>query len=201
MTAPRRMPRGQMRAKSAPATIGALLYSLERFDPVNAREIFPWAQNFVMGMPLAPWQRPFKWSLEQCARFVESAWMGVHLGTYIVTEMELMDRADVEFAPLSEMVLDGQQRLKALELYFTDGFALNDLDGNPTLWSEVDTVDRRRFQNTLFTRSTIPMDSEAQLRLFYDTLNFGGVAHLESERAMPGHAPEEVESPEQESQA
>jgi uncharacterized protein with ParB-like and HNH nuclease domain len=38
----------------------------------------------VMGYKLPIWQRQEKWSDAQCSRFVESIWMGVGLGTFMV---------------------------------------------------------------------------------------------------------------------
>lgn len=185
----RTMPRPGITPHIAPMTISALVNDLKQFDPEKAQREYPWANRFVMGLPLAPWQREFKWSGDQARRFIHSAWTGVHLGTYIVTELELRREADgfrgVEFLPLSNCVIDGQQRLMALEMYLTDQLAVADSEGRLTLWSEVDARDRRRFQNTIFSRGMIRERDETVLRSTYDLMNFGGVAHEEHERAMP----------------
>lgn len=185
----RAMPRPGITPHIAPMTLGALINEFRQFDPGNAQREYPWANRYVMGLPLPPWQRKFKWSDDQARRFIHSAWTGVHLGTYLVTELELRREADgfrgIEFLRLSNCVIDGQQRLKALEMYLTDQLAVPDSEGTLTLWSEVDARDRRRFHNTIFSRGMIRERDEIKLAETYDLMNFGGSPHLESERAMP----------------
>ena len=140
-----------------------------------------------MGLPLAPWQREFKWSMDQVQRFITSAWTGVHLGSYIVTATDLRKEdagfRGIEYLSLSNMAIDGQQRLQALELYLNDQVPVPDVSGVPVLWNATPLVDRRRFLNTVFSRSEIPLLPEPELQIFYDTLNFGGVPHTAEERA------------------
>lgn len=185
-TQTRQMPRPGLSAQIAPMTIGALMHEFARFDPQTAAAEYPWADRFVMGFPLAPWQREFKWSVEQVERFITSVWAGVHLGTYCLTEYELSagpDGKGVVYDHLSNCVIDGQQRLKALELYLTDQVAVPDVQGAPCTWSEVDPVDRRRFERTHFSRGVLRERDEATLRSAYDLMNFSGLPHAEHERA------------------
>lgn len=179
------MPRPHHTPVMSPTTISALIHEFKAFDAAVAQREYPWATRFVMGIPLAPWQREFKWDIAQCQRFVSSIWTGVHLGSYVLTDMDLVSGLDhVEHVHLSNCVIDGQQRLRALELYLTDGFAVPDAAGAPALWSEVGVPDRRRFGHTTFTRGTIRDLDEQALRLTYDRLNFGGTPHEEHERAV-----------------
>ena len=156
MTA-RSMPRPALTPQVAPRTIGALMLELKDFDPAKASSECPWADRFAMGLPLAPWQRDFKWSEERSRRFITSAWTGVHLGTYVVTDMELRPAGDgfdgVEYEYLTNCVIEGQQRLKTLELYLTDQLAVPDASGDLALWSEVAERDQRRFGNVHATVS------------------------------------------------
>lgn len=181
------MPAPEFRPYVAPVPIGALIHEHRNFDSAKAPAQYPWATRFVLGLPLAPWQREFKWSSHQCQRFVTSAWTGVHLGTYLVTAARYRDERNgfegLEYLPLSNMVVDGQQRLKAIELYVTNQLAVPDIDGDPCFWEDVGAVQKRRFLNTVFNRGEIREESEAGLRNFYDVLNFGGIAHEEHERA------------------
>lgn len=189
------MPRPTFSPTVSPRTLDSLVSSLRKFqeDEQEVRREYPWADRFAMGVPLAPWQREFKWTEEQSRRFITSAWTGIHLGTYVVVAMDLRNDVGhdrVEHAYLSDCVIEGQQRLKSLELYFTDCLAVPDVDGAPTLWSEVDLVEQRRFRNVVFSRGELREHDEAKLRHVYDLMNFGGVAHEESERAeipRPGH--------------
>jgi len=184
------MPGPTLRPHIAPKPIGALFFELKKFSRETASTEYPWATRFVMGLPLAPWQREFKWSGDQCKKFILSAWTGVHLGTYLVTDLNIRDgSADftgLEHLPLSNMVLDGQQRLTALEMYLTDRLELEDVDGSPCKWSQVNAVQQRRFLNTVFDCGVMRLTDEQQLRALYDLHNFGGIAHLEEERALGG---------------
>lgn len=189
LPAMRWMPEPSLRPYMAPMAIGALIYDHKNFDAEKAPALYPWATRFVLGLPLAPWQREFKWSEEQCQRFITSAWTGVHLGTYLVTAEQYREERNgftgVEYLPMTNMVIDGQQRLKAIELYVTNQLAVPDVDGKPCFWAEVGEVQRRRFSNTIFSRGVVREDSELALRTLYDVLNFGGIAHDEHERALP----------------
>lgn len=180
------MPRPTYRPFVSPRTLDSLVSSLRSFqeDELQVRREYPWAERFMMGIPLAPWQREFKWSEEQSRRFITSAWTGIHLGTYVVAEMALRSDVDgVEHLFLSDCVIEGQQRLRSLELYFTDQLAVPDADGALTLWSEVALVEQRRFRNVVFSRGQLPKHDEDELRRVYDLMNFGGIAHEEHERA------------------
>jgi len=174
----------------SPMAISALMADLKRFksNEAEVRRESPWAERFVMGLPLAPWQRDFVWTPEQSARFITSAWTGINLGSYVLTEMALDGNGDeIRHLPLSSCVLDGQQRLRALEQYFDDEIAVPDASGCLTLWSELNEVEKRWFGHRIFDRGIIPMDTEAALRQLYDIMNFGGTPHEEHERAAPRH--------------
>jgi hypothetical protein len=182
-----KMPRPSLTPTVAPRTIDALVHEFREFDAETAQAQYPWADRFVMGLPLAPWQREFKWTEQQSQRFITSAWTGVFLGTYVLTVMEL--RANdasfkgIEYLPLSNCVIEGQQRLRTLELYLTNKLAVPDADGKLAMWDDVDLVEQRRFRNVIFSRGELRERDEAKLRLLYNLMNFGGVAHDEAERA------------------
>lgn len=182
------MPKPGFSPSMAPRTISALIHEFGEFDADRARREYPWASRFVMGLPLAPWQRQFKWDEAQCQRFINSIWTGVHLGTYLVTDFDLREEAGgfqgIEYKFLSNCVIDGQQRLKALELYLTDQLLVPNAAGKLTRWSDVGAVDCRRFGHTIFSRGTLRELDEHSLKSYYDLLNFGGTAHEEHERAL-----------------
>lgn len=181
------MPKPLISPSVGPRTLEALILEMNEHDPVRAAKEYPWADRFVMGIPLAPWQREFKWTPEQCGRFISSAYSGVHLGTYLMTKFDVDSGpggVGVEFPYLSNMLIDGQQRLTAIEMYLKDQIAVPDVNGRPTLWSEVGRLDQIRFKRTIFSRGEVGFDSELELRRVYDLMNFGGVAHLDSERAL-----------------
>jgi hypothetical protein len=146
-----------------------------------------------MGLPLTPWQRKFVWTEEQSRRFITSAWTGVHLGTYVLSQLEVglantgaagaAEADGVEYAYLSNCVIEGQQRLTSLELYITNRLSAPDNTGRPTLWAEVSAADQRRFENTIFSCGTVRDRDEQRLRSLYDLMNFSGTPHAESDRA------------------
>lgn len=181
-----KMPTRRLEATSQPRTIDSLLHDFESFNETKALVEYPWAERFVMGLPLPTWQRDFKWSDEQCQRFITSVWTGCHLGNYVVNreESETAPDGKLVFTPMSNVVIDGQQRLMAIQKYILNEIAVPDLEGVPRFFSEVGAAEKRRFGNTIFTRSEIDIASEENLRMFYDMLNYGGVPHLPEERAV-----------------
>jgi hypothetical protein len=184
-----RMPRPTASPRVSPVPIAALLMEFKRFqnDEAAVRAEYPWAERFVLGLPLPWWQREFEWSEHQCQRFITSAWTGISLGAYVLTEFDLVSGDGVRYLKNTNVVMDGQQRLTALELYFTDRVAVPDVDGKPTLWSELSHREQRWFSNRIFDRGTIRERDEAKLIEYYNLWAFGGTPHKEHQRAvMPG---------------
>jgi hypothetical protein len=135
----------------------------------------PLGRPLVMGFVIPDWQRPLVWNTDQMIRFIQSAWMGLNLGTFTYN---LTDEPN----PLTDNVLvDGQQRLWAIEQYLDDAFPVF---GHH--YSELPPVDTRRFSNsTQFSSYRLETTDEDFLRRYYDMMNFGGVAHTEEQRAAP----------------
>lgn len=125
----------------------------------------------VMGFPLPEWQRPLVWSESQKMRFIESIWLGMPLGTYTLNFLEAGH-------PLDGLVIDGQQRLAAIEDYVEDRLVV--FGGR---WSDVSIEDQRRFKATTFARYETRSYEEDFLRRYYDLMNFGGVPHEQDQRA------------------
>lgn len=142
------------------------------------------AQTWLLGYILPPFQRPVVWSEDRMIRFIESAVLGFNLGTWcynnagdapmrIINGREYFHRTDL-------WLIDGQQRLTALDRFFDDFFPVFGL-----FWSEVDTVRKRNFlSSTGFPAYETRIYDETALRDLYDRLNFGGVAHTADQRAM-----------------
>ena len=132
----------------------------------------------VCGYTLPSWQRGLKWSTEQCIRFIESAWLGLHLGTWVSNAMDWASD-DARAHSLSGILIDGQQRFHALDQYWADAFPVF---GH--IWSELDKVEQRRFLSRPFASTEVAIWDDRPLRELYDRLNFGGTAHEDSERAV-----------------
>jgi hypothetical protein len=140
----------------------------------------------VCGFTLAPCQRELKWDEAQSIRFIESAWLGLHLGEWIVNAQE-WDGPDGQAHPLSGVLIDGQQRLHALELYWEDAFPVF---GHK--WSALDQVEQRRFLRRGFSSAEVSIWDDQVMRELSDRLNFGGTPHLESERAVQPGTPTKI---------
>lgn len=126
----------------------------------------------VMGFALPSWQRGLVWSRQQKVAFIESAWRGVPLGTYTYNEAPIG-------SPLDYLLIDGQQRMSAIQAYIEDEFAVFGYR-----WSELPKIDGRRWSmTTLFSSYVTHTEDEEYLRGYYNLMNFGGTAHKESERA------------------
>jgi len=129
-------------------------------------------RRYIMGYAVPSWQRPLVWTRDQMVSFIESAWLGVSLGTYAYNRGRIG-------SPFDDLLIDGQQRMFALESYLKDEFPVFGC-----LWSETTIVDKRMFQMTAtFACYITETEDEAYLRNYYNLLNFGGTPHKESERA------------------
>lgn len=182
-----RMPTDVLDAKVSNLCITEVLGRYERFTQVGSEEstYYPWADRFVMGFPLPAWQRPLVWSLEQKVKFIESIWAGVDIGSYMVNDQYeyVGEEGNRSFRLHSEILLDGQQRLSAIEAYVTNKFPVPDVAGDPRYWSDLPRVERRRFGHFHFARANIKSWDEAQLRMAYDLRSLGGTPHTEDQRA------------------
>lgn len=177
---PRVMPEPLLRCSTSNFPVGHLVF--KRTDSPHEREYWrgdtgPW----LMGHRLPPFQRPPVWTREQSVRFLESAWMGLHLGTYVVNRCEkwmLVDGKPFKPHKTDLWLIDGQQRLRALDAYLSDEWPVFGYR-----WSELRRFEQRRFESVPFAQSTTHEDDEGVLRELYDRLNFGGTPHEESQRA------------------
>lgn len=128
----------------------------------------------LFGYKLPEWQRPFVWDDKQCAKFIESIWLGVALSPFMVN-----DSLDTE---ISLILLDGQQRLTAIDRYWSGEFGVRGEDGNTYLWSELTQAEQMHFLRIPFPWLETNYESEADLRAAYDRHNFGGTAHTVDQR-------------------
>lgn len=131
----------------------------------------------VCGYSLPIWQRDLTWNESQKIRFIESAYLGFHLGHWVFNSFDWDDNNRA--LPFSGILIDGQQRLNALEEYWDNKFPVAGL-----YWSDVEKRDKTRFLRTGFASTEVTINDESALMEMYDRLNFGGTPHLESERAI-----------------
>lgn len=126
----------------------------------------------VMGFVLPDWQRGLVWTQEQKVALIESAWMGISIGTYTYNQAAIGSQYDY-------LLIDGQQRMSAIEGYITDQFPVFGY-----LFSELPVADLRRWQmSTAFNSYAMETEDEPVLRNYYNLMNFGGTAHPADGRA------------------
>jgi hypothetical protein len=139
---------------------------------------------------LPPFQRELVWDHGMMARFVESIWKGVDIGRYVVNDAQdaphkRKQGGGIEWHPTDRWLIDGQQRLTAIQTYLDDGFAIKGADGMLHMWSDLPKVDQRHFGAKPFDRGMVRIYDEHDLRVLYDTMNFGGIPHRADQRALP----------------
>lgn len=120
---------------------------------------------------LPVFQRPAVWSMEQNIRLIENIWRGIPIGSYSVNVGEFGGANDM-------LLLDGQQRIRAIILYVNDGFRVFG-----KLYSELSQKDYRFFSTAKFSKHETRFSNEQDMRDYYNAMNFGGVNHTESQRA------------------
>ena len=170
MDSARVMPRHVDLGQHQATTVSAPIHNWEHW--IKAGRPNQHGLRMVMGYALPTWQRGAVWTEAQQVAFLESAWRGIPLGTFTYNSLHTL-------GPLDNLLIDGQQRMTAIERYLTDQF--------PVLgyrWSEVTVVDRRFFDfSTLFGSYRCHSEDEPYLRNYYNLMNFGGTAHQPKERA------------------
>ncbi|GHE72988.1 hypothetical protein GCM10019059_35740 [Camelimonas fluminis] len=165
-----RMPRRVDLGRHMEVSIEFALYQLEKVRVAPDR-INPAGRRTVMGFILPAWQRPLVWSAEQKVAFIESSWRGIPLGTYTFNQ-------DEPGSDLDYLLIDGQQRLTAIEDYIHDRFPVFGL-----LFSQLTLPERSRWENTKFAAYKCESADENYLRRYYNIMNFAGTPHLPHQRA------------------
>lgn len=176
MTVDRLMPDPCFLGNTKAMTMGEIIHSEDHNKDILQHDTIK-DRRRVLGYCLPSWQRELVWSEEQCIRFIESAYDGLHLGTYVLNEYKWSSGSDVVH-PLSNMLIDGQQRIHAISEYLKDKFKVYGY-----YYSETTKIDKRLFDGIGFARASIRIYDEEKLKSLYNKLNFGGTAHKEYERA------------------
>ncbi|KZX57678.1 hypothetical protein A3709_18820 [Halioglobus sp. HI00S01] len=132
--------------------------------------------RYACGFPLPTFQRPLCWDQSQEVAFVESAWLGLSLGSFSHHIMEWGQGGVAK--PFSGWLIDGQQRLTSLQRYWTDEFRVFG-----AYWSDLDLVEQRRFKNIRLPHFEVALWDESRIRDLYNRLAFGGVPHTPEQRA------------------
>lgn len=140
--------------------------------------------EYLFRFKIPDFQRPIVWDNNQCIKFIESAWLGYDIGSYLVNKVQNWvklknDDSGKEYIhPYDDYLLDGQQRINAIKRYIACDFKVFGL-----LYCELTEIEKRRFENTTFTQNRVFLTDITELKELYNRLNFGGTAHTEDQRA------------------
>ena len=141
-------------------------------------------ERTLLGLALPPWQRQEVWTVEQSRRFVESQFLGLGCGYYVITSSDWFDNGDLK--PMSAWLLDGQQRISALRDFLIGNMTVF---GN-VLFSGMSLAEQLRFKRISFPCFELDYtDNEDALKELYDRLNFGGTPHSPEQRVLPASTP------------
>ncbi|QXM18781.1 hypothetical protein [Vibrio phage ST2-1pr] len=138
---------------------------------------YPWAKRFIGGWPLPSWQRGLVWSVEEKVAFIESVFIGYDLGSVMINDLN-WDEDRKMTTPMSEIIVDGQQRISALIGYVNNDFSINGL-----YWKDLTRIEQRDFRERQIGLKSISCFDEEKLKIVYNHLNFGGVRHKDNEKA------------------
>lgn len=129
---------------------------------------------------LPPWQRPDVWTTQQKSRFIESLFLGLGPGYYVVNGVEFDQKG--EPLPGSGWLLDGQQRITAIQDFVDNKFRIF----GDTYCQDMGTITlRRRFFNLAFPCVELAYSADENLlKTLYNRLNFGGTPHSPEQRAL-----------------
>jgi len=148
------------------------------FDSPDLKRDYPWAERFVMGLPLYPGQRDLKWTEEMEQEFLEDAWNGQDLPPILIAEKDLEINPKTRGYNLNaEAVVDGQQRLNTLERYLRNEITLFGM-----YFKDLNKSERRHFHKIQMDVETIFSNKKKDIDKIYNMRNFAGVPHEESER-------------------
>ncbi len=182
-----KMPSSKNPTKSLSMTIDHLVSRYRSFNNGEygyRADDFPWAKGFVMGFPLPDFQRLKVWSIEQSRAFIKSIFLDLDIGSYLVNARVVdLNSKDLKNIPFADALLDGQQRLNAIELFYTGKMSVEDFEGNLVFWDDISLPEQRRFRNKTFTKIESCSLEESELREMYNVRCFGGVRHTEEQRA------------------
>lgn len=138
---------------------------------------YPWTTRFVGDWPLPEWQRGLVWSTEQKISFIESVFIGYDLGSVMINELHWPEGQKAS-TPMSEIIIDGQQRISALVGFVSNEFPVKDL-----YWRDLTRLEQRIFREREIGLKSVACYDEEKLKVVYNHLNFSGVRHDYSEAA------------------
>jgi len=156
--------------------VSGVIYELWIHREHVIKDDYPDVEKFVLGYPIPDFQRGSVWTQAMEISFIEAIWKRYDIGSWMIAKYDWS--SDKKLVKYSDCLIDGQQRLTAIENYWNDKFKVFDY-----YWSELTAVDKRAFKGTSFPHRVIHTLNEQELRDTYNRLNFAGVRHTEDDRA------------------
>lgn len=129
------------------------------------RELFP-GERTLGNLIIPPFQRNFVWTRDQQIKLVESIFLGLPIGGIVVNQSKDY------FSEVSDLLLDGQQRLTSIYAFINDEFPVMD-----NYFSDLSLPDKRFFMQTTITKNISHFESLDLCEELYDRLAYGGSVH------------------------
>jgi hypothetical protein len=171
---------GTISATSLEMLINPEVWAVKRGDTM-----YDMSQPLLCGFFVPPFQRPLVWDEARMVAFVESAYLGLHLGTLVYNDAMDLPMSGGKFHRTDRWLIDGQQRCNALWQYVNDAFPVFTGTSHEHRWSDLNELEQRTFGMIQIGYTKLTTGDEHELRTVYDRLNFGGVPHTEDQRALP----------------
>ncbi len=135
------------------------------------------SDRHACGFPIPTFQRQLVWTTDQKIKFIESLWLGLNPGSYTVHTADYERNGKAK--KFSGWLIDGQQRLTAIQDYWEDKFKVFGL-----FYSELSREEVRRFHNIKFTHTEPSLWDEALIKHLYNRMAYGGVPHRPEDMAI-----------------
>lgn len=157
-------------------------WTIKRGDPA-AHRLWDMTQELDCGYFIPPFQRGIVWDNKRSASFIESAYLGISLGSIVYNDASEFETSTEAFPRTDRWLIDGRQRCSALWSYTRDMLTVFADSPFEHRWSDLTPLEQGHFCRIQIGFTKLAVEHEADLRLIYDRLNFGGVNHAEHERA------------------
>ena len=124
----------------------------------------------VLGFRLPAFQRHRVWDIEQSRAFIDSVYRGRNIGCYVFN-ISMND-------DMHDLLIDGQQRMSAIQDYVNDVFGIAGEDGVMHMYSELTQGEQASFLRISFPYLALHIDDMDKLKDAYTRMNFAGTHHV-----------------------
>jgi len=149
-------------------------------DPRYEKSFAP-GQEILGGYYIPPFQRPAVWTTDQSRKLIESIWLGLPIGSIIVSGADLT--MGETFPHTADWIIDGQQRMRALDAYLKKGLTVFVGTPHEHRYDDLERPQQRRLLSTAVGFILLEEANEDALREIYNRLNFSGTHHSADQMA------------------